>query len=346
MKENQDSNNGSGEAGKENGEDDSGGDVFDGVPEAPLPPPPPPSGHRPRSIDFGQGSGIIFDDGATGEGGRGLILTNAHVVDGATRIYILLTDGRRFRAEVRGSDDIVDVAVLQIVADDDAAEESETAKEEAPFPPLHLPVATLGNSDSLEVGRFVVAVGSPGGLDNTCTIGIVSGLKRCPKLVGIPDKTGALDYIQTDAAINQGNSGGPLVDVETGEVVGINTCIRANMEGTSFAIPINKVRGIARDLAEGRRVTHGYLGVHMSTMNPSLARHCNEIRAARDGRTIPEKDGVMIEKVSAFIINMRECTANLYTQQILFFSPLSTPHVPNPRRSHRSSKSRQPKRAA
>lgn len=159
----------------------------------------------------------------------------------------------------------------------------------------NLPVAQLGNSDEMEVGNFVTAIGSPGGLDNTCTIGIVSGLKRCPKVVGIPDKLGALDYIQTDAAINQGNSGGPLVDVESGNIVGINTCIRANMEGTSFAIPINKVMGIVDDLSEGKHITHGYLGVHMSTMNPTLARYYNKLQ--QSSRKMPEKEGVMIEKV-------------------------------------------------
>ncbi|KAL7549920.1 hypothetical protein ACHAWF_013175 [Thalassiosira exigua] len=225
-----------------NGEDR--GDVFDGVPEAP----PPSDDNGGQNIDFGQGSGIIVNS-------EGYILTNAHVVDGATRVYALLTDGRRFRAELQGSDDIVDVAVLKIVPEDsDKMDDHKHMMSNLPF-------ARLGNSDQMEVGQFVTAIGSPGGLDNTCTIGIVSGLKRCPKVVGIPDKTGVLDYIQTDAAINQGNSGGPLVDVESGNIVGINTCIRANMEGTSFAIPINKVMGIVDDLSEGKHITHGYLGV-------------------------------------------------------------------------------------
>mmetsp|Transcript_21286 Transcript_21286/g.44623 ORF Transcript_21286/g.44623 Transcript_21286/m.44623 type:complete len:981 (-) Transcript_21286:1345-4287(-) len=252
------------------------GDVFDGVPEAP----PPSDGHSGKNTDFGQGSGIIIDR-------EGYILTNAHVVDGATRIYVLLTDGRRFPVVLRGSDDIVDVAVLQIVPDMDSDGFGVDVLD-------NIPVAELGDSDYMEVGQFVVAVGSPGGLDNTCTIGIVSGLKRCPKVVGIPDKTGVLDYIQTDAAINQGNSGGPLVDVESGKIVGINTCIRANMEGTSFAIPINKVMGVVQDLSEGKQITHGYLGVHMSTMSPSLARYYNKLQ---QNRKIPEREGVMIEKV-------------------------------------------------
>lgn len=162
------------------------GDVFDGVPEAPAPRVRAPDDPSGREVDFGQGSGMIVNS-------EGYVLTNAHVVEGAARVHVVLTDGRRLRAEVRGSDDIVDVAVLRIVPDDEARQ-----------PTAPLPVARLGDSDRMEVGQFVTAIGSPGGLDNTCTIGIVSGLKRCPKVVGIPDKLGALDYIQTDAAINQG----------------------------------------------------------------------------------------------------------------------------------------------
>ncbi len=253
-----DENNGGGTNSNGDHSEDRG-DVFDGVPEAP----PPSDDYSRKNTDFGQGSGIIIDR-------EGYILTNAHVVDGATRIYVLLTDGRRFPVVLKGSDDIVDVAVLQIVPENgvDVLD--------------NIPVAELGDSDYMEVGQFVVAVGSPGGLDNTCTIGIVSGLKRCPKVVGIPDKMGVLDYIQTDAAINQGNSGGPLVDVESGKIVGINTCIRANMEGTSFAIPINKVMGVVQNLSEGKQITHGYLGVHMSTMSVSektyLRVTCNKRR--------------------------------------------------------------------
>ena len=242
------------------------GDIFDGFPET------------ARSIDFGQGSGIIINS-------EGYILTNSHVIEGATHVNVCLTDGRRFRAEPQGSDDVIDIAVLKIIPD--------LGNEVVD----NLPVAEIGNSDDIEVGTFVTAIGSPGGLDCSCTIGIVSGLKRCPKVVGIPDKFGVVDYIQTDAAINEGNSGGPLVDVESGTIVGVNTCIRANMEGTSFAIPINKVVGIVDDLSEGNRITHGYLGVHMSTMNPALARYYNKVQWQKNKVTIPEREGVMIEKV-------------------------------------------------
>lgn len=251
------------------------GDVFDGFPET------------PRSIDFGQGSGIIINS-------QGYILTNAHVVDGATHVYVRLTDGRRFRAETQGADDIIDVAVLRIVPEVGKTDDLDSHKQTMMD---NLPVAEVGNSDDIEVGTFVTAIGSPGGLDCSCTIGIVSGLKRCPKVVGIPDKFGVVDYIQTDAAINEGNSGGPLVDVESGTVIGINTCIRANMEGTSFAIPMNKIMGIVDDLSKGNHITHGYLGVHMSTMNPALARYYNKVQSQKKSVKIREREGVMIDQV-------------------------------------------------
>ena len=254
-------------------DDENRGDIFDGVPGAPL----PPVDDLSPNIDFGQGSGIIINS-------EGYILTNAHVVEKATSVFVTLTDGRRFKAELLG--DIVDVAILKIVPEgvDDESDEHRQLL-------ASLPVAELGDSDVMEVGNFVTAIGSPGGLDNTCTIGIISGLQRCPRVVGIPDKFGVLDYIQTDASINQGNSGGPLVDVESGNIVGINTCIRANMEGTSFAIPINKVMGLVDDLSEGKHISHGYLGVHLSTMNPTLARHSNKLQ------TRGNAEGVMIERV-------------------------------------------------
>jgi S1-C subfamily serine protease len=262
-------------------DDESRGDIFDGVPGAPL----PPVDDLSPNIDFGQGSGIIINS-------EGYILTNAHVVEKATSVFVTLADGRRFKARLLGADDIVDVAILKIVPELGLDDESDEHRQLL----ASLPVAELGDSDVMEVGNFVTAIGSPGGLDNTCTIGIISGLQRCPRVVGIPDKFGVLDYIQTDASINQGNSGGPLVDVESGNIVGINTCIRANMEGTSFAIPINKVMGLVDDLSEGKHISHGYLGVHLSTMNPTLARYSNKLRT-RGNAKIPVAEGVMIERV-------------------------------------------------
>jgi S1-C subfamily serine protease len=225
-------------------------------------------------VQQGQGSGLIFAS-------DGLILTNAHVVDDATKVTVTLTDGRVYQAEVKGSDEIVDIAVLKIIRD-------EASSKSLP----HLPVAELGNSDELNVGQIVVAVGSPGGLDNTVTMGIISGLERSSTVVGIPHKK--VDYIQTDAAINPGNSGGPLVDVETAKVVGVNAAIRAHMEGTSFAIPMNRVREIMYDLADGKEVHHGYLGISLATCTPEWARTNNAIP---DSPRIPEVHGALVHKV-------------------------------------------------
>jgi len=145
-------------------------------------------------------------------------------------------------------------------------------------------------------------VGSPGGLDNTVTMGIVSGLERSSHVVGIPHKK--VDYIQTDAAINPGNSGGPLVDVATGKVIGINAAIRAHMEGTSFAIPINRVRNIMYELAQGKQIQHGYLGISMATCTPDWARQHNAMHPpSKDAKQpssfveIPEVYGALVHKV-------------------------------------------------
>lgn len=230
----------------------------------------------PGYIQQGQGSGLIFSE-------RGFILTNAHVVEDANKVTVTLTDGRVYSCQVMGSDEIVDIAVLKIVDRDGGG--STTA---------NLPVAKLGDSDKLSVGKIVIAVGSPGGLDNTVTMGIISGLERSSTMVGIPHKK--VDYIQTDAAINPGNSGGPLIDVESGQVIGINAAIRAHMEGTSFAIPINRVRDIMTDLAEGREIHHGYLGLGLATCTPDWARRNNA--DTREGTpAIPEVYGAIVHKV-------------------------------------------------
>jgi len=236
-----------------------------------------PTPHPPGWVQQGQGSGLIFSS-------DGLILTNAHVVEDASKVTVTLTDGRVYDAEVRGADEIVDIAVLKILPNGDKSQ-----------PIKNLPVADLGDSDELNVGQIVIAVGTPGGLDNTVTMGIVSGLERSSTIVGIPHKK--VDYIQTDAAINPGNSGGPLVDVESGRVVGINACIRANMEGTSFAIPINRVRELLNDLADGKQVHHGYLGVSMATCTPEWARQTNDKITDKSTPRLPEVNGALVGKV-------------------------------------------------
>ena len=240
-------------------------------------------------VQQGQGSGLIFSK-------DGLVLTNAHVVEDASKVTVTLTDGRVYEAKVMGADEIVDIAVLKILPDDSISSSSSDATGNGGTLP-HLPVAQLGDSDQLTVGQLVIAVGSPGGLDNTVTMGIISGLERSSTMVGIPHKK--VDYIQTDAAINPGNSGGPLVDVATARVVGINAAIRAHMEGTSFAIPINRVREIMDNLAKGQQIHHGYLGISLATCSPEWARKNNAVsrKVSMDTPVIPEVHGALVHKV-------------------------------------------------
>jgi Do/DeqQ family serine protease len=214
----------------------------------------------------GQGSGFILDQ-------SGVILTNAHVVDKADKVTVTLKDGRTFEGKVRGADPVTDMAVVKIEGKD-------------------LPTVTLGDSDQVEVGDWAIAVGNPLGLDNTVTLGIISTLKRSSAQVGIPDKR--LDFIQTDAAINPGNSGGPLVN-EQGEVIGINTAIRADAMGIGFAIPINKAKAIKDQLAKGEAIAHPYLGVQMTTLTPDLARQNNTDPNAPF--EVPEVNGVIVVRV-------------------------------------------------
>lgn len=216
----------------------------------------------------GQGSGFIIDRG-------GIVLTNAHVVNGADKVMVTLKDGRTFQAKVRGVDEVTDLAVVHI----------EGASGD-------LPVAPLGDSNSVQVGDWAIAVGNPLGLDNTVTLGIVSTLKRSSAQVGIPDKR--LEFIQTDAAINPGNSGGPLLN-DQGEVIGINTAIRADAMGIGFAIPINKAKAIKDQLARGEAIPHPYLGVQMATLTPELARQNNN--DPNSPFPVPEVNGVLVVRV-------------------------------------------------
>jgi S1-C subfamily serine protease len=211
----------------------------------------------------GQGSGFIVDQ-------TGTILTNAHVVEQADRVTVTLKDGRSVEGKVLGADAVTDLAVVKI----------------------NLPektIASLGDSDQVHVGDWAIAVGNPLGLDNTVTLGIVSTLNRSSALAGIPDKR--LDFIQTDAAINPGNSGGPLLN-EQGEVIGINTAIRANAMGIGFAIPINKAKEIMPQLIRGEQVSHPYLGVQIANLTPDLAKQNNSDPNATV--TLPEVSGALV----------------------------------------------------
>ncbi|NCO75858.1 MAG: trypsin-like serine protease [Cyanobacteria bacterium] len=216
----------------------------------------------------GLGSGFIVDS-------RGIILTNAHVVSDADKVTVTLKDGRIFEGEVKGTDVITDLAVIKVNSQGQ-----------------NLPVATLGDSSQVKVGDWAIAVGNPVGLDNTVTLGIISTLHRSSSEVGIFDKR--IDFLQTDAAINPGNSGGPLLNAQ-GEVIGINTAIRADAMGIGFAIPINKVKQLQTILAEGKEVPHPSIGIQMVKVTPELARENN--RDANATFLIPEVEGVLVVRV-------------------------------------------------
>jgi serine protease Do len=189
-----------------------------------------------------QGSGFIVSS-------DGLILTNAHVVDGAKEVTVKLIDHREFKAKVLGIDKTSDIAVLKIDAHG-------------------LPSVRLGNSDSLGVGDYVLAIGAPFGLEETATAGIVSATGR-----SLPGD-GAVPFIQTDAAVNPGNSGGPLFD-STGAVVGINSQIYTNSggyQGVSFAVPINLAQHVEQQIVKTGKVEHGRLGIQIQNVNQSLAQ--------------------------------------------------------------------------
>jgi len=212
----------------------------------------PPAGALRERPFRSAGSGVIFD------ARQGYIVTNAHVIENATDITVTLQDGRDLKAEVVGSDQPSDVAVLRVSADG-------------------LSQMPLGDSSRLEVGDFVVAIGNPFGLQHTVTSGIVSGLSRS----GInPD--GYEDFIQTDASTNPGNSGGALVNLR-GELIGINAEILARGGaniGIGFAIPVNMARSVMEQLIRYGSVKRGQLGVSMYTVTPDIAHSLGLASAA------------------------------------------------------------------
>jgi serine protease Do len=193
----------------------------------------------------GLGSGFILN-------GEGLILTNNHVVKDATDIHVRLTDNTEYAAKVIGKDAATDVALIQILA-----------------PPKNLPTVVLGDSDQLRQGDFVVAMGSPFGLRETATLGIVSAKHRA----GVSQGGSYDDFLQTDAAINPGNSGGPLFNLR-GEVVGINTAIVSPQigSGIGFAVPINLAKSLLPQLQAKGKVVRGYLGVAVGELTPDLVK--------------------------------------------------------------------------
>jgi len=201
------------------------------------------------------GSGFIID-------AEGYIVTNNHVIDNADQIIVRLPDEKEFDAELVGRDSNTDIALIRIKA------------------PKNISFLKMGDSDALDVGSWVLAVGSPFGLEQTVTAGIVSAKGR---VIGSGPYD---DFIQTDASINPGNSGGPLVNMD-GEVVGINTAIVSSGQGIGFAIPINLAQGIITQLKTQGEVTRGWLGVSIQDLSPELAEYYR----------ISEKKGVLVTEV-------------------------------------------------
>lgn len=192
-----------------------------------------------------QGSGFIFRV----EGGHSYILTTFHVIDGANTIRVMLLNGKEFEASIRGVDPQSDIAVLEIPTTD-----------AHPLP--------LGNSDQLDVGEWVLAIGNPFGLQHTLTVGVVSATGRSDLGINTYE-----DFIQTDAAINPGNSGGPMLNLD-GKVVGMNSAIissSGNYMGIGFAIPINFVKTVADQLMQKGNVVRGQIGVLLEPLTHKLA---------------------------------------------------------------------------
>jgi len=207
-----------------------------GIPNTPKP--QQPQSGKPQEAERGVGSGFIFDS-------NGLILTNAHVVEGATTIYVTLTDKREFKAKLLGMDKRTDIAVVRIDAHD-------------------LPKLPLGDSSKVRVGEWVLAIGSPFGLENTVTAGIVSAKSR--------DTGDYLPFIQTDVAVNPGNSGGPLLNT-AGQVIGINSQIfsrSGGYMGISFAIPIDEAMRVADQLRTNGKLVRGRIGVALGDMTKEV----------------------------------------------------------------------------
>ena len=205
----------------------------------------------------GQGSGVIVDP-------AGYIVTNNHVIDRAVKIEVQLSDGRKKIAEVIGSDPLTDIAVLKIDAG-------------------NLVAAEWGDSDQLEVGALVWAIGNPFGLDRSVTFGIISAKGR-------PGANPFQNYLQTDAAVNPGNSGGPLVNIE-GKIIGINTAIVGpSYQGVSFSIPSNEAREVYQRLLTDGKVARGWLGVALAPLTPALAKQLQltELKGALVQEVVPE----------------------------------------------------------
>ena len=217
-------------------------------------------------METGTGSGFILSE-------DGKLITNAHVIDGADMVKVTLKDGRSYDGKVMGTDAITDVAVIKIEATD-------------------LPTVQIGSSEELVPGQWAIAIGNPLGLDNTVTAGIISAIDRSSAQVGIPSKR--VRFIQTDAAINPGNSGGPLLN-DRGQVVGINTAIRADAQGLGFAIPIETAFRIANQLFATGEAAHPYIGIQMVDLTAERQQQINQSQTLDS--PIQVDTGVLVLKV-------------------------------------------------
>ncbi len=207
---------------------------------------------------MGVGSGVIIDP-------KGIILTNNHVVEGADEVLVELVDGRQLKASDIKSDEQSDLAIMRV-------------KTNAP-----LPAAAFGDSDAMDIGDWVIAIGCPFELDSTVSAGIISGKGRAIS------RESRASFLQTDAAINPGNSGGPLVNLD-GQVIGINTAIESSTgayEGIGFAIPSNLVKWVASQMIKNGTVQRSYLGVHIGEINAELSDHLG----------VPPNSGVIVSEI-------------------------------------------------
>jgi S1-C subfamily serine protease len=208
----------------------------------------------------GKGSGLIIDR-------KGYVITNNHVIDGATRVQVHLKDGRTFLGEVVGSDASTDIAVIKVDAD-------------------NLPAASLGDSEKLKVGQIALAIGNTLGLQGgpTVSMGVVSALGR-----PLPGTDFIFEgLIQTDTAINPGNSGGPLADIG-GNVIGMNTAMIPFAQGVGFAIPVNTMKWVVQQILEKGRVVRPWLGISGANMNQAIARRYD----------LPADSGVLVVEVDS-----------------------------------------------
>jgi serine protease Do len=204
------------------------------------------------------GSGVIID------GDRGFVLTNAHVIEKATKISVMLNDKREFEGVIVGMDPDSDLAVLKIKSDE------------------KLPAIQMGNSDDIMIGESVIAIGNPFGFSHTVTTGVVSAVDRSIKT----QQRVFHKFIQTDASINPGNSGGPLLNID-GELIGINTAIYAEAQGIGFAIPINRAGRIVSDLITYGEVVQAWIGLIVQSIDPELAAYLG----------LNSEEGVIVKKI-------------------------------------------------